>query len=166
MRTRGQSIAADTGVHPRRRSSGYGGRSLPSFSLGQSRCNCGISRRVPAPSRGRCAGRARLRDPGRNALRRAAARERGDRYVEAPLVGTDVDLVVSGPTARARVSQIFHNPTDGWVEAVYVYPLPEGGAVDTLKMVIGERIVVGDIKERRRPARSTSRRVPPAGRPP
>jgi len=52
--------------------------------------------------------------------------------------------VVSGPTARARVSQIFHNPTDGWVEAVYVYPLPEGGAVDTLKMVIGERIIASD----------------------
>jgi len=25
-----------------------------------------------------------------------------DRYVEAPVVGTDVDLLVSGPTARAR----------------------------------------------------------------
>jgi Ca-activated chloride channel family protein len=71
------------------------------------------------------------------------------RYVEAPLVATDFDLVVSGPTARARVTQIFHNPTDGWVEAVYVYPLPEGGAVDTLKMVIGERIIVGDIKDRK-----------------
>ena len=35
-----------------------------------------------------------------------------------------------------------------WVEAVYVYPLPPGGAVDTLKMVIGDRVVVGDIKER------------------
>ena len=71
-----------------------------------------------------------------------------ERSVPAPLVATDVDLVVSGPTARARVTQIFQNPTDGWVEAVYVYPLPEGGAVDTLKMVIGERVVVGDIKER------------------
>jgi Ca-activated chloride channel family protein len=77
-------------------------------------------------------------------------RSENDRYVEAPLVGTDVDLVVSGPTARARVTQIFHNPTDGWVEAVYVYPLPEGAAVDTLKMVIGERIIVGDIKERKK----------------
>jgi Ca-activated chloride channel family protein len=72
-----------------------------------------------------------------------------EHYIEAPLVATDVDLVVSGPTARARVTQIFHNPTDGWVEAVYVYPLPEGGAVDTLKMVIGERIIVGDIKDRK-----------------
>jgi Ca-activated chloride channel homolog len=76
-------------------------------------------------------------------------RSENDRFVEAPLVGTDVDLVVSGPTARARVTQIFHNPTEGWVEAVYVYPLPDGGAVDTLAMVIGERIVVGDIKDRK-----------------
>jgi Ca-activated chloride channel family protein len=86
-----------------------------------------------------------------------------DRYVEAPLVATDVDLVVSGPTARARVSQIFHNPTDGWVEAVYVYPLPEGGAVDTLKMVIGERIIVGDIKERKT-AREVYEQAKSAGR--
>jgi Ca-activated chloride channel family protein len=71
-----------------------------------------------------------------------------DRYVEAPLLGTDVDLTVSGPTARARVSQIFFNPTDGWVEAVYVYPLPDGGAVDTLKMVVGDRVIIGEIKER------------------
>ena len=49
---------------------------------------------------------------------------------------------------RARITQIFRNPTQDWVEAVYVYPLPENSAVDTLKMVIGDRIVVGDIKER------------------
>jgi Ca-activated chloride channel homolog len=72
----------------------------------------------------------------------------GERLVEAPQLGTDVDLSVSGPTARARVSQIFRNPTDGWMEAVYVYPLPDGGAVDTLKMVVGDRIIVGDVKER------------------
>ena len=70
------------------------------------------------------------------------------RYVEAPRLGTDVDLTVSGPTIRARITQVFHNPTDAWVEAVYVYPLPEGGAVDTMKMVIGDRIVVANIKER------------------
>jgi Ca-activated chloride channel homolog len=70
------------------------------------------------------------------------------RYVEAPRLGTDIDLTVSGPTIRARVTQIFHNPTDAWVEGVYVYPLPEGGAVDTMKMVIGDRIVVANVKER------------------
>src|SRR5580698_4593659 len=71
-----------------------------------------------------------------------------DGYAEAIRLGTDVDLTVSGPTIRARVTQIFRNPTQNWVEATYVYPLPEGGAVDTLKMVIGDRVVVGDIRER------------------
>jgi Ca-activated chloride channel homolog len=72
----------------------------------------------------------------------------GERYVEAPRVATDIDITVSGPTSRARVTQIFDNPTKEWVEAVYVNPLPDGGAVDTLKMVIGDRFVIGDIKER------------------
>jgi Ca-activated chloride channel family protein len=72
------------------------------------------------------------------------------RYVEAPRLGTDVDLTVSGPTIRGRVTQIFQNPTDGWVEAIYVYPLSDGSAVDAMKMVIGNRVVVADIKERQK----------------
>lgn len=71
-----------------------------------------------------------------------------DGYTEAVRLGVDVDLTVSGPTIRARVTQLFRNPTKDWVEAVYVYPLPPGGAVDTLKMVVGDRVVVGEIKER------------------
>src|ERR1700710_866329 len=71
-------------------------------------------------------------------------------YNDASRLGIDVDLTVSGPTVRARVTQIFRNPTQNWVEATYVYPLPEGGAVDTLKMVIGDRVVLGDIQERQK----------------
>src|SRR5260370_17323698 len=72
----------------------------------------------------------------------------GEQYVEAPRLATNIDITVSGPTSRARVTQIFNNPTKNWVEAIYVNPLPDGGAVDTLKMVTGDRIVVGEIKER------------------
>ena len=115
--------------------------------------------RWPRARPGRCRSSSR---PATCAPARCCCRSEKDRYVEAPLVATDVDLVVSGPTARARVSQIFHNPTDGWVEAVYVYPLPEGGAVDTLKMVIGDRIIVGDIKERKK-ARETYEQAKSAG---
>lgn len=67
---------------------------------------------------------------------------------EAIRLGIDVDITVSGPTLRARVTQIFRNPTKDWVEATYVYPLANGAAVDTLKMVVGDRVIVGDIKER------------------
>lgn len=69
-------------------------------------------------------------------------------FADANRLGIDVDLKVSGPTVRARITQIFRNPTQDWVEAVYVYPLPEGSAVDTLKMVVGDRVIIGDIKER------------------
>ncbi len=43
------------------------------------------------------------------------------RYVEAPRIATDVNLDVSGPTARTRLTQAFENPTDGFVEALYVF---------------------------------------------
>ncbi len=69
-------------------------------------------------------------------------------YLPAPTVGTDVELSVHGFVDRARVRQRFHNPTSAWVEGVYVFPLPDGAAVDTLRMKIGERVIEGDIQER------------------
>ncbi|MGE0237458.1 MAG: marine proteobacterial sortase target protein [Parvibaculaceae bacterium] len=70
------------------------------------------------------------------------------KYVEAPRVATDFDITITGPIARTRLTQQFKNPTNGWIEGTYVFPLPETAAVDTLKMVIGARVIVGDIKER------------------
>lgn len=70
------------------------------------------------------------------------------KFVEAPQVRADYDVTVSGPTLRTRVTQAFRNPTDGWVEGVYVYPLPEKGAVDAMTLVIGDRVIVADVKKR------------------
>ncbi len=70
------------------------------------------------------------------------------KYVPAPLLATDVQIDVTGPIARARVTQHFINPGDGWVEGKYIFPLPENAAVDTLKMVIGNRVIEGQIKEK------------------
>ncbi len=70
------------------------------------------------------------------------------RYVEAPLVAADVKMDIAGPVIRTRLTQRFTNPTDKWVEGVYAFPLPEDAAVDTLKIVIGDRFIEGDIKER------------------
>ena len=67
---------------------------------------------------------------------------------EAVRLGLDVDVTVSGPTLRARVTQVFRNPTQSWVEATYLYPLATNAAVDTLKIVAGNRVIVGDVKER------------------
>ncbi len=70
------------------------------------------------------------------------------KYLEAPRVATDYTVTISGPTARTIVTQQFNNPSDGWVEGVYVFPLPDNSAVDTLKIVSGTRVIVGDIKEK------------------
>jgi len=72
----------------------------------------------------------------------------GDQVVEAVRLGTDIDMAVSGLTVRTRVTQAFRNNTGRWVEAVYVYPLPDDGGVDTLKMVVGRKVIVGEIRKK------------------
>ena len=70
------------------------------------------------------------------------------KYLEAPRLKTDVAVTVTGPTARAVITQRFENPSDKWVEGVYVYPMPQNAAVDTMKMQVGSRFLEGQVKER------------------
>ncbi len=63
-------------------------------------------------------------------------------------LGTHVEVDVSGMVARTRVVQAFRNTGTRWAAATYLYPLPEDGAVDSLKMVVGQRVIVGEIKRR------------------
>ncbi|MEQ1866550.1 MAG: VIT domain-containing protein, partial [Micropepsaceae bacterium] len=84
------------------------------------------------------------------------------KYLEAPRLKTDVEITVTGPIARARITQRFENPTDKWVEGVYVFPLPQNSGVDTLKMQIGDRFLEGDVKERQE-ARQIYERAAAAG---
>jgi Ca-activated chloride channel family protein len=64
------------------------------------------------------------------------------------LVAADIKMDIAGPIIRTKLTQRFTNPTDQWVEGVYAFPLPEDAAVDTLKIVIADRFIEGDIKER------------------
>lgn len=72
----------------------------------------------------------------------------GTDQLPAVRLGTDIKAEVSGQVARVTVTQAFRNTSDQWMEATYLYPLPDNGAVDTLKMVVGERIIIGRIKPR------------------
>lgn len=67
---------------------------------------------------------------------------------DAPLLHTDVEMNVSGLIARTRLKQKFINPHNEWVEAIYVFPLPDDAAVDQLRMYIGERSIEGQIMEK------------------
>ena len=66
----------------------------------------------------------------------------------APQVSTEVRMVVTGMIARAHVEQVFENPSEQPVEAVYVFPLPDSAAVDGLTLKVGQRKIVGEIRER------------------
>jgi Ca-activated chloride channel family protein len=82
---------------------------------------------------------------------------------EAPALSTDVDIQIAGIIARTRVVQRFSNPTTDWVEGVYVFPLPEDAAVDSLKIRIGDSVIEGRIEERAR-AKATYKKARAEGR--
>lgn len=63
--------------------------------------------------------------------------------IEAPVLGTAVEVRVTGIVARMKVTQIFTNPSQEWVTGVYLFPLPDGAAVDTLRLTIGDRKMEG-----------------------
>ncbi len=90
-------------------------------------------------------------------------RAKADPWAPAPTLSTEVRFNVAGVVARARVTQRFRNGTDGWVEGIYVFPLPERAAVDHLRMRVGERIIEGQIREREL-ARAEFRQAADSGR--
>jgi Ca-activated chloride channel family protein len=67
---------------------------------------------------------------------------------EVPAVRTDVRMRITGPIARVAVTQEFLNPTAEWLEGVYIFPLPDGAAVDTMRLQVGSRMIEGQIRER------------------
>jgi Ca-activated chloride channel family protein len=71
-----------------------------------------------------------------------------EKEVPLPLKHTAVKAWISAYIATVEVTQQFHNPYDGKVEAVYVFPLPENAAVNEFLMIIGERRIRGLIRER------------------
>ena len=61
---------------------------------------------------------------------------------------SDYQVNVNGLLARVNFTQTFNNSTDGFLEAVYVFPLIDDAAVDSMVMEISERRIIGKIKEK------------------
>jgi Ca-activated chloride channel family protein len=74
--------------------------------------------------------------------------DRTDLFLPAPILNTDVEILVTGLISRATVRQRFQNMTAGWVAGIYVFPLPDDAAVDHLRMRVGPRLIEGVIRER------------------
>lgn len=72
------------------------------------------------------------------------------RFFNSPLVHTDVEMTVTGMVARVKVTQKFYNPSEKWVNGIYVFPLPENAAVDHLLLRVGTRELEGQIHPKKK----------------
>ncbi|MCG9721606.1 marine proteobacterial sortase target protein [Shewanella sp. Isolate7] len=61
-------------------------------------------------------------------------------------VDTQVQMNISGWINRVSVKQVFVNDTAHWLNGRYQFPLPHDAAVDSLKLHIGQRVIVGEIQ--------------------
>jgi Ca-activated chloride channel family protein len=67
-----------------------------------------------------------------------------------PLKSTDVDVAIAGVIADVKVVQHYRNDGTRPIEAEYVFPGSTRAAVYGLTMVIGERRIVAEIREKER----------------
>ncbi|MBI3951464.1 MAG: marine proteobacterial sortase target protein [Acidobacteria bacterium] len=65
-----------------------------------------------------------------------------------PLKHTDVTIQVTGLVATVQLEQVFTNPHQERIEAVYVFPLPADASVNDMAMKIGDRRIRSIVKER------------------
>lgn len=69
-------------------------------------------------------------------------------YEPALMHASKVHFAISGTIATVTLEQSFSNPGERWMEGVYAFPLPDGAAVRFLEMRVGERRIVGKIREK------------------
>src|SRR6185312_3408807 len=65
-----------------------------------------------------------------------------------PLDSTRVDVHIAGVISDVKVTQTYRNDGDRTISARYVFPASTRAAVYGMKMTIGDRVIVADIKEK------------------
>jgi len=71
-------------------------------------------------------------------------------YRNLQLIKTDYEVDVFGLLATIKLKQTFYNSHDDWItEAVYAFPMADKSAVYALKMTIGDRVIEGEIHEKK-----------------
>ncbi len=68
--------------------------------------------------------------------------------VQVPLKQMDVRVNVVGATAEVYLTQIFVNTHDRAIEATYVFPLPDDAAVHRMRMIVDDRIIESEVREK------------------
>ncbi|MCX2835038.1 marine proteobacterial sortase target protein [Microbulbifer thermotolerans] len=74
-------------------------------------------------------------------------------YVPAVHLASRAHIAIRGLMAEVVLQQVFSNLSDDWQEALYVLPLPEQAAVSGLEIRVGERRIIGKVREREEAAK-------------
>ncbi|MBD3867996.1 MAG: VWA domain-containing protein [Acidobacteria bacterium] len=75
----------------------------------------------------------------------------------------DVNVVINNGFAVTTVDQVFFNPTDRDMEAVYTFPLPKNASLSELSLWIDGQEILGEVTEKEK-AREIYRKEKEAGR--
>ena len=78
-----------------------------------------------------------------------AYRDADGGWVDGLALDTTVAMRVEGLLAEVRVQQRYENNSDQWREGRYLLPLPSEAAVGGLSIRIGERLIEGEVQEKR-----------------
>jgi len=72
----------------------------------------------------------------------------GEELIPVPLKKTQLRVFVVGAAAEVKVTQVFVNSGDRTIEATYVFPLPEDAAVNRMRMIVDDRIIESEVREK------------------
>ncbi len=72
----------------------------------------------------------------------------GGNWETAVALETDVSFRIDGLIAKVVVAQDYLNDSAQWLEGRYLLPLPDEAAVGTLHVTVGEREIVGEVREK------------------
>ena len=97
-----------------------------------------------------CGGELRLAEP----VWEEGDDPNGRDVIGFPLRHTDVHARVAGGMTVTTVEQVFDNPFDHPIEAVYVFPLDDEAAVSGYQIAIGDRTIEGEIEQREQARRT------------
>lgn len=89
-----------------------------------------------------------LDNEGQNRFLGTLCAKRDGKTIALPLAGVDIKAKVVARVASVITKQKFTNPYSDFVEAVYIFPLSGGVAVDKFEMRVADRVIIGVIDER------------------
>ena len=68
--------------------------------------------------------------------------------LEFPLLATNVKATISGVIANVEIEQVYQNSGNSIIDATYIFPMSTNAAVYSMQMILDERIIDAEIKEK------------------